>query len=567
MIEVEDVVNWLREGEDFAAANLLTQCEFSYDYIDFLMPLGGGQDCELYDLRIHAPRKILKNLNSYKIEIEKIESAIKELNEAEPAFYIQKFYWVALKPKAITSQNSSEFHQTVDDYEYMGLHGEGYFCIVKKYKNKLTEQCFALKELKKDHYSNDDYRYRLNREIYLLNELQGCENIIELLGSGQDKEKEKFWYLMPFAKQNLFSFIKENNGTILKELKYNLVEQIINAIKFAHNKNILHRDISPNNILVFGEKTKNIILKISDFGLGKNTESLSYYTGSSASGYGQNLYVSPEQKSQLSDATVKSDIFSLGKLVYFIFTGKDPDTLKQFELSSLVTKAIEENPEDRFSNISEFENHFLALRDLQLKQEIPDAYVTLKDVIDSQEKFDWLTLHQLLIEGKYIHHVFEDYISPVNKLLLTNNHLTDYYKIIGNDIVNFVKTYSDRLNVCYKTTYWPFREMSTFGLLLIKIIKTVSDEETKLICFKQLWYLAFETDQWSVQRDMKAVFNDKFISSSIETQLSEYIIKSETKVEMAYFSTLVIPRIIKVAIITGTETAIKKEEERKNIKI
>lgn len=446
--------------------------------------------------------------------------------------------------------------------KHIALKGQGYFCVVKQYLDESTGKDYALKELKKEHYPNEEYRYRLNREISLLNELQGCENIIELLDSGHDIEKEKLWYLMPFAKLNLYNYIKKHNGTLDQKARYNLVEQVINAIKFAHDKKKLHRDISPNNVLVF-EKDGNILLKVSDFGLGKDTESLSFYTNSGASGYGQILYVSPEQRIKLKDATVKSDIYSLGKLVYFIFTAKDPDNLKQFELSSLVTKSIEDNPDDRFADIHEFEKHFLSLKELQLNQKIAIEYLTLREVVSSTDKKDWIQLHELLVKGNYLEHVYSDFISPINVLLLTNSNLRDYYKAVGNAIRDFVKTYSERLNECYQTLGWPFSSMGTFGTVLIKIIKTVNDDETKLICFKQLWYLAFNADQWSVQREVKEVFNSSFITSTIETQLAEYILHSETKVEMTHFSSLTLPKIIKASIINGNESIEKKEEERK----
>lgn len=450
----------------------------------------------------------------------------------------------------------------MNNLKHIGIKGKGYFCIVKQYRDETTGNEFALKELKKEHYSKDEYRYRLNREINLLKELQECDNIVELIDSGHDKEKEKIWYLMPFAKQNLYDFIKKNNNTLTKEIKYNLVEQVINAIKFAHNKNILHRDISPNNVLVF-ETNGSIILKVSDFGLGKDTESFSFYTGSSTSDYGQILYVSPEQRIKLKDATYQSDIYSLGKLIYFIFTGKDPDNLKPFELSTLVTKSIEDNPQDRFNDIIEFESHFKSLKELQLNKIIAIEHLTLKEVLSSTDKKEWLQLHQLLVKGNYIDHVYDDYISPVNELLLTKNNLEEYYSIIGNSIREFVHTYVERLGECYKTVRWPFSSMETFGTVLIKIIKTINDDEVRLLCFKHLWYLAFEADQWSVQKENKEIFIDKYISTSIETQLAEYILSTETKVEMTHFTSQKIPKIIKGSIIKGNELATKAEEERK----
>lgn len=101
----------------------------------------------------------------------------------------------------------------MDKLKHIAIRGQGYFCTVKQYADESGIE-FALKELKKEHFPNDDYRYRLNREISLLRDLQGCNNIIELLDSGQDITNEKLWYLMPFAKQNLYDYIKRNNGVI-----------------------------------------------------------------------------------------------------------------------------------------------------------------------------------------------------------------------------------------------------------------------------------------------------------------------------------------------------------------
>ncbi len=451
---------------------------------------------------------------------------------------------------------------SMNKLEHIGVKGSGFFCIVKKYKDKATGNEFALKELKKAHYQNEEYRYRFNREIYLLKELQDCDNIIELLDFGHNAEKEKLWYLMPYADQNLYEFIKENNPTLSKEERYDFVTQIINAIKFAHDKKILHRDLSSNNVLVFQEDGK-VRLKVSDFGLGKDEKSLSFYTASSTSGYGQILYVSPEQRLKLKDATEKSDIYSLGKLVYFIFTGKDPDSIKPFELFSLVSKSVEETPEDRFGNIYEFEKHFLFLKDLNLNKKIDLQYVPLSEFIESKSEIDWTELHEVLVKGTYFDHVYHEYILPVNKLFSKKGNLESYYSNVGNSINHFVKTYSSRLNECYRTVRWPFSEMDTFGKILIKILKTVSDEETKLLCLKQLWYLAFEADQWSVQRELKTVFNSNYISEGIETQLAEYIIQSHTKVDMAHFSGLNLPSIIKSSIIKGNNLAEEAEKERK----
>lgn len=451
----------------------------------------------------------------------------------------------------------------IKNLTHVAQKGQGFFCIVKQYTDEETGKNYALKVLKKEHYSNEVYRYRLLREIKLLEELQDCSNIIHLIDHGNDKDKQKLWYLMPFAKYNLYEYIKKKNASLTHTERYDIIQQITNAIKFAHKKNILHRDISPNNVLVIFKEGKPII-KVADFGLGKNTESLAYYTSSSASGYGQILYVSPEQREHLKDATVKSDIYSLGKLVYYVFTGKDPYNIKPFELSSLVAKATEDNPEDRFNDINEFDNHLGALKELHLNQFIPIEHITLQDVLGSGEKIDAIRLHELFVKGTYVDHVYYDYIAPVNEYLLTNDNLTNYYEAVGSGIRDFVKTYTERLNECYQTVRWPFSSMNTFGRVLKKIVQTVSDDETRLLCLKQLWHLAFVVDQWDVQKDLKVLLNDKYISKAIETQFSEFIIESGTEVDMSHFANLQLPRIVKIGIIKGNEKVDKKKNNEKD---
>lgn len=455
--------------------------------------------------------------------------------------------------------------KSMDELQHIGVKGHGYFCQVKLYRHTVTNEEFALKELRKEHYSKAEYRYRLSREIGLLKELQGCENIISLIDDGEDKIKESLWYLMPYAPSNLFNYIKKHNSTLSAEARFHIIDQVINAIKYAHERGILHRDISPNNVLVFFEGDK-LTVRVADFGLGKDSESISHYTASSASGYGQILYVSPEQRQKLKDATSQSDIYSLGKLVYFIFTGRDPDNMKAFELSTLVTKATEEKPEDRFRDIREFEKHYLSLKQLQLDVNIPMEYVTLLEVADMGDEIDFHYLHKLLVQGNVFQHVYSDYIAPVIKIFSNTEYFNKYHNTVGNAIAEFVSTFSQRLGDCYSSVGWPFKAASGFGTFLKKMIVAIPNEDVRLTCLKHLWKLAFEMDQWSVQRDIFEVFNDRYITASISPSVAEFIINSETEVDLQHFQAQVLPKMIKMAVIKVNEIVKTKADARKALR-
>lgn len=450
----------------------------------------------------------------------------------------------------------------MEHFEHKHKIGEGYFCDVALYKDKESGELVAVKTLKKKLYPDQDCHYRMEREIKLLERLQGCEYIMPLITHGEDADKQRLWYAMPYAKQNLHDFIRAHNDHISKELRYRIVEDIIEAIRYAHKRGILHRDISPTNVMVFGEGDA-VQIRVCDFGLGKDKESLSHYTKSSASHYGQILYVSPEQRAKLNSANAQSDIYSLGKLIYFIFTGKDPQNFKPFELSTLVNKATEDIPSDRFADIDELYKHFKELKKLNLNPVIPDEYYTLKDVLKEYSgPFNWLKMHSLLVKGAVVDHQYSDYISPVLDIFSGVNDLKAYYAAAGNDIREFARTFAKRIDECVGTFGWPFKATEDFGRMLKRIITTIPDDETRLICLKQLWDLAFVSDQWAVQRTIKSVLTREYITPNIEAQLAEYIIECEANVDMAEFAMLDLPKKVKAAIIQGRDRSIKRKEEK-----
>jgi len=95
---------------------------------------------------------------------------------------------------------------------------------------------------------------------------------------------------------------------------------VVEAQFAAHSNNVLHRDLSPNNILI-ADKGQ---VWVADFGLGKDYDRRSMGGKSSLAGHGTQSYVAPEQLEKLRNATERSDVYSLGEIFYFILTGKTP---------------------------------------------------------------------------------------------------------------------------------------------------------------------------------------------------------------------------------------------------
>lgn len=466
--------------------------------------------------------------------------------------------------KSILALLIPERKKTDLNLEIIGAREEGSFCLIQKMKDVNENQVYAKKQLRKKHFSNEEYNNRLKREILILNKLQGCENIIELIDCGYAEKKPTPWYIMPYADSNLYTYIKRNNANMSLKNRIDIFKQILFAIKYAHNKGVSHRDISPANILLF-ETQDEVKIKVCDFGLGKTREELLLLTNSSAKGYGQILYVSPEQREKLKLGNEKSDIYSLGNLLYFVFTGKDPLNIKLFDFTSVLKKATNDEPGERHENIEEFESDFIRMCEILIgNKTIPIEYITLKDLISSKN-INWNEFNEIAIRGIYNEHVFHDYISPILRLFSNLENIRTYCGLVRGSIVEFLKTFISRMHECLSTTRWDFRETNEFGKTILKFYETIASDEGKLLCINFLWHLGFVSDQWSVQRDfIKAL---KSLPKVLEPQLSEYIIINPSNVDLGLFSNTEVPLQVKLAIIEGNEKvkAEKKKAKDSNI--
>lgn len=195
MIEVEDVKNWLRDGEDFDAASLIEQCELSYEFIDIAFPLDREGHFDLYTLKIHAPRKILKDLPRYKTEIDKIEAVIKELNQADSGFYIENIYWVALRGKTESSPSDAEIQKILSNVDVPHIKSAWEKAIDRRVKDPdgaLTAARTLIETVCKHILTNLNIEFSENDEINTLYSL--TSKALEISASQDiDKESKKIF--------------------------------------------------------------------------------------------------------------------------------------------------------------------------------------------------------------------------------------------------------------------------------------------------------------------------------------------------------------------------------------
>ena len=193
------------------------------------------------------------------------------------------------------------------DYEFISMLGNGTFGKVRLYRDRKNKDLlFAIKTLKKEAISSYEFNL-LKSELNVLSNLDH-PNIVKYFGEFEDDYYVHI--LMEYLKgYDLYKVItlKKYNEYDEKDM-CQIIYQLLKALAFIHNQNIVHRDIKPENIL-FANKKDYSTLKLIDFGLATNPKK-------DIKTVGTPYYMSPEMIEGIS--LPQSDIWSIGVIVYLM---------------------------------------------------------------------------------------------------------------------------------------------------------------------------------------------------------------------------------------------------------
>ena len=214
------------------------------------------------------------------------------------------------------------------NYEFISMLGNGNFGKVRLYRDKKQKDLlFAIKTLKKENLTNN-YFEQIKNEVNILSNLDH-PNIVKYFGVYEDECY--IHILMEYLKgYDLYKIIALKKYTDFDEKDIcEIIYQLLQALSFIHNQNIVHRDIKPENIL-FASKKDYSTLKLIDFGL-------STYLNKCKNIVGTPYYMSPEMID--GQSYPQSDIWSIGVIVYLSLTGKYPfDSADNKDLFELIKK-------------------------------------------------------------------------------------------------------------------------------------------------------------------------------------------------------------------------------------
>ena len=210
-------------------------------------------------------------------------------------------------------------------YEILERIGTGGMAIVYKAKCHRLNRLVAIKILKSDLAQNEEFRRRFNAESQAVAQLSH-PNIVSVYDVSRGGDME--YIVMELIDGITLKQYMEKRGQLNWRESLHFITQIMRGLSHAHSRGIIHRDITPQNIMVLRDGS----VKVADFGIACLADSAQTLTQEAL---GSVHYISPEQaRGDRPDA--RSDIYSSGVVLYEMLTGRLP-----FEGESAVSVAIQ----------------------------------------------------------------------------------------------------------------------------------------------------------------------------------------------------------------------------------
>lgn len=270
-----------------------------------------------------------------------------------------------------------------DRYQIIRTIGEGGMANVYLAHDTILDRDVAVKILRGDLADDEKFVRRFQREAISASSLSH-PNIVEMYDVGEDDGQ--YYIVMEYVEgKTLKSLIKRRGALTLPEV-IDIMLQLTSAVACAHDSYIIHRDIKPQNVLIKEDGT----VKITDFGIAMALNSNELTQTNSVMG---SVHYLPPEQANGSGATIKSDIYSLGILMFELLTGKLPFkgenaveiAIKQMRekipsvceinpdipqsIENVILKACAKNPKNRYDNVLEMHDDIKTALDEERKDE------------------------------------------------------------------------------------------------------------------------------------------------------------------------------------------------------
>ena len=210
-------------------------------------------------------------------------------------------------------------------YEIQDVIGVGGMAVVYKAYDNIDDRIVAVKILKEEYLANEEFRRRFKNESKAI-AVMSHRNIVKVFDVSFGDRLQ--YIVMEYIEGITLKEYIEQRGSLRWKDAVHFTIQILKGLQHAHDKGIVHRDVKPQNIMVLPDGT----IKVTDFGIARFARSDQRTITDKA--IGSVHYISPEQaRGEKTDE--KSDIYSLGVILYEMITGQMP-----FQAESAVSVAI-----------------------------------------------------------------------------------------------------------------------------------------------------------------------------------------------------------------------------------
>ena len=257
-----------------------------------------------------------------------------------------------------------------DRYEIIKSIGEGGMANVYLAQDIILNRKVAIKVLRGDLANDEKFIRRFQREAIAASSLSH-PNIVEMYDVGEDNGN--YYIVMEYVEGRTLKQLLKKRGTLTVSEVIDIMLQLTDGIAHAHDSYIIHRDLKPQNIMISDDGA----IKITDFGIAMALNSTQLTQTNSV--MGSVHYLPPEQASG-KGSTTKSDIYSMGIMLFELLTGKLPfkgDNAVEIALKhmkdeipsvrkinpnipqsveNIVLKSTAKNPKNRYDDVKQMYN-------------------------------------------------------------------------------------------------------------------------------------------------------------------------------------------------------------------
>lgn len=310
------------------------------------------------------------------------------------------------------------------------------------------DRLVLIKLLEKNKITNLDYEAEFIQETNALTVLNS--NVVSKIlkhGANNDFIYIVTEYINGVPLSNLISYEILSEKTLL-----NIILQVAEAMAYVHKHGVIHSDLSPKNIII----TNDGCVKIIDFGLSHFINSIQ---NNIASG-GTPSYIAPEVLNNPSSISPASDIFALGIIIYEVFIGKESHGNVDLSdipigIRSIIKKAIEKNPKDRFEDMDAFVKELYKYKGSDtLSKFITDSNIKRNNVSN-------IASFSRAISNIPVFSKIKNFKIAFSKKLYGIENVCSVYQVLNDEIVLLVSEPSDQHD--------PIMASAIFGAIGISI--------------------------------------------------------------------------------------------------